>query len=42
LIMRYFEKKSWDEIAEVLGCSIQKAKSDYDIAFQRLARRLGA
>lgn len=42
LIMRYFEKMAWDAIAEVLGCSIEKARSDYDLAFQRLARRLGA
>lgn len=42
LIMRYFEKLSWDAVADVLGCSIQKAKSDCDLAFERLARRLRA
>jgi RNA polymerase sigma-70 factor (ECF subfamily) len=42
LIMRYFEKMAWDAIADVLGCSIEKVKSDYDVAFQRLSRRLGA
>ena len=42
LIMRYFERLSWDAIAEILGCSIEKAKGDYDVAFKRLARRLGA
>lgn len=42
LIMRYFEKMGWEAIAEVLGCSIEKAKNDYDTAFQRLSRRLGA
>jgi RNA polymerase sigma factor (sigma-70 family) len=42
LIMRYFERMSWDAIADVLGCSIEKAKSDYERAFRRLSRRLGA
>ena len=42
LIMRYFEGLSWGAVAEVLGCSIDKAHSDYALAMERLARRLGA
>ncbi len=42
LIMRYFEQLSWDAVADVLGSSIEKAKGDYDLAFERLARRLRA
>jgi RNA polymerase sigma-70 factor (ECF subfamily) len=42
LIMRYFERMSWDAIAEALECSIEKTKSDFALAFQRLSRRLGA
>ena len=42
LIMRYFEKMSWDAIADVLGCSIEKVKGDYERAFKRLSRELGA
>jgi len=42
LIMRYFEKMGWEAIAEVLGCSVEKARNDYDLAFQRLSRRLRA
>ena len=42
LIMRYLEKKPWSAIAEILACSIEKAKGDYERAFRRLSRRLGA
>ena len=40
LIMRDFEKMSWDAIAEALRCSIEKAKRDYETALQRLSRKM--
>ena len=42
LIMRYFEGLSWETVAEVLGCSIEKAHAAFELALQRLSRRLGA
>jgi len=41
LIMREFERLSWEAIGEVLDCSIEKARRDHALAFQRLQRRLG-
>jgi len=42
LIMRYFEELSWDAVADVLECSVDKARSDFVLALERLSRKLGA
>lgn len=41
LIQRHFEELSFEQIGEILGCSREKARGLYTLAFQRLQRLLG-